>query len=187
MTTHDRSSRFETGLARREGAIVAVTGQSWVLGAALEVGRPFPFMPSSSKFDADSGTGPSRLAGSDTRSAQSEARRRMLDGMLYRPYAPTSPLSDFVEDFWLYDDYTPRHLKERILPSGTVELAINLRDDELSIYDRMRLGVCERFSGAIVSGTYDRFVVIDTAEEASLLGAHFQTRRRLPLVRPAGE
>ena len=35
---------------------------------------------------------------------------------------------------------------------GTVELVINLRDDKLRIYDRGRLGVCERFSGAIVSG-----------------------------------
>ena len=28
--------------------------------------------------------------------------------------------------------------KERILPSGTVQLVINLRDDELRIYDRAR-------------------------------------------------
>jgi hypothetical protein len=93
-----------------------------------------------------------------------------LDGMLYRSYGPASPLSDFIEDVWLYDDYTPTHLRERILPSGTIELVINLRDDELRTYDRVRPGVCERFSGVIVSGTYSRFFVIDTAEEASLLG-----------------
>src|SRR5262249_26814154 len=105
---------------------------------------------------------------------------RMLDGMLFRSYVPASPLSAFVEDFWLYDDYRPRHLRERILPSGTVELVINLRDDELRIYDRVRPGVCERFSGAIVSGTYDRFFVIDTAEEASLLGVHFRPGGAFP-------
>jgi AraC-like DNA-binding protein len=86
----------------------------------------------------------------------------------------------FIEDFWLYDDYEPRHLKERILPSGTVELVINLRDNELRVYDRVRPGVCERFSGAIVSGTYDRFFVIDTAEEASLLGVHFRPGGAFP-------
>jgi len=94
--------------------------------------------------------------------------------MLLRSYVPASPLCDFVDDFWLYDGYRPRHLKERILPSGTVEMVINLRDDELRIYDRVRPGDCERFSGSIVSGTYDRFFVIDTAEEASLLGVHFR-------------
>jgi len=32
----------------------------------------------------------------------------------------------------------------------------------LRVYDRVRPGLCERFSGAIVSGTYDGFFVIDT-------------------------
>src|SRR5262245_18131538 len=112
----------------------------------------------------------------------------MLDGMLFRSYVPASPLSAFAEDFWLYDAYRPRHLRERILPSGTVELVINLRDDELRIYDRVRPGVCERFSGAVVSGTYDRFFVIDTAEEASLLGVHFRPGGAFPFFGlPVGE
>jgi hypothetical protein len=77
--------------------------------------------------------------------------------MVHRSCQPFSPLSDLVEDFWLYADYTPRHLNERILPSGTAELVLNLRDDERRIYDRVRPGRCERerFSGAIVSGPYD--------------------------------
>jgi hypothetical protein len=104
----------------------------------------------------------------------------MLGGMLFRSYAPTPPLADFVQDFWLYDDYRPRHLRERILPSGAIELVINLRDNELRIYDRARPDVCERFSGAVVSGTYDRFFVIDTAEEASLLGVHFRPGGAFP-------
>jgi hypothetical protein len=44
--------------------------------------------------------------------------------MLYRSYRPSSPLADLIEDFWLYAEYTPPHLKERILPSGTVELVL---------------------------------------------------------------
>jgi hypothetical protein len=28
--------------------------------------------------------------------------------MLHRAYSPASPLSDFVEDVWLYDGYKPR-------------------------------------------------------------------------------
>jgi AraC-like DNA-binding protein len=106
--------------------------------------------------------------------------RRKLNVMLNRSYTPAAPLADFIEDLWLYDDYTPTHLKERILPSGTVELVINLRDDELRIYDRVRAGLCERFSGAIVSGTYDRFFGIDTAEETSLLGVHFRPGGAFP-------
>ena len=64
--------------------------------------------------------------------------------MLRLSYAPVSPLLDFVEDFWLYDGYTQPHFKERILPSGTIELVINLRDDELRIYDAAQPGQPDR-------------------------------------------
>src|SRR5207253_6840162 len=59
-----------------------------------------------------------------------------------------------------------------------------LRDKDMRIYDRGRTGVCERFSGAIVSGTYGRFLVIDTAEEASLLGVHFKAGGAFPFFGP---
>jgi hypothetical protein len=71
--------------------------------------------------------------------------------MLYS-YIPAAPLSEFVEDLWLGDDYAPPHIKERIVPSGTIELVISLRDDELRIYDAERPNRCERFAGALVSG-----------------------------------
>jgi hypothetical protein len=47
-------------------------------------------------------------------------------------------LRGFVRDFWLYDGYAAQHLRERILPSGTIELVINLREDELRIYNAAR-------------------------------------------------
>jgi hypothetical protein len=39
--------------------------------------------------------------------------------MLFRSYKPCAPLSDFVDNFWLYDGYESPHFTERILPSGT--------------------------------------------------------------------
>jgi hypothetical protein len=108
--------------------------------------------------------------------------------MVFRSYVPARPLGDFIDDFWLYDDYAPPHFKERILPSGTTELVINLRDDEFRIYDRERPGRCERFSGAIVSGTYGGFFVIDTLEETSLIGMHFKPGGAFPFTGlPASE
>jgi len=64
----------------------------------------------------------------------------MLDRMLHRSYVPAPRLFDFVEDFWLCDDYKPRRLRKRILPSGATELVINVRDEELRIYDRVHPG-----------------------------------------------
>jgi AraC-like DNA-binding protein len=108
--------------------------------------------------------------------------------MLHLYHTPVTPLLDFVDDFWLYDGYTQPHFKERILPSGTIELVINLRDDELRIYDVAQPGRCDRFSGALVSGAYGGFFVIDTAEEVSIMGVHFKPGGAfLFLGLPAGE
>jgi hypothetical protein len=49
--------------------------------------------------------------------------------MPFCSWAPASPLGDFIENFWLYHGDRPAHLKERIVPSGTTELVINLRAD----------------------------------------------------------
>jgi AraC-like DNA-binding protein len=108
--------------------------------------------------------------------------------MLHLSYAPAPPLLDFVEDIWLYDGYTPPHSRERILPSGTIELVVNLREDELRIYGAAQPERCSRFSGALVSGAYGGFFVSDSAEEASIMGVHFRPGGAFPFLGlPAGE
>ena len=94
--------------------------------------------------------------------------------MLVRAYLPRCPLGDYVEDFWLYEGYAGAHLRERILPSGTVEIVFNLREDELRIYGPANINQCRRFSGAVVSGPYAGAFASDTAEEANIMGVHFK-------------
>jgi AraC-like DNA-binding protein len=92
--------------------------------------------------------------------------------MQYRAYRPGPPLADFVEYLWALRD-VPAHSTERIVPSGTLELVVNLHEDALRIYDpddrRWR-----RYSGAVVSGAYRRFFVIDARDHASIVGVHFR-------------
>ena len=102
--------------------------------------------------------------------------------MLFRSYKPAPPLSDFIENFWVYDGYESPHLKERIFPSGTFELVFNLRDDELRIYKAADPDRCTYFSGAIVSGPYHGFFVTDTREEASVMGVHFKPGGAFPFL-----
>jgi AraC-like DNA-binding protein len=89
--------------------------------------------------------------------------------MLFHSETPAPPLATFVDYLWLYSD-APRHPRERILPSGTFELVFNLRDDEFRIQDPA--GGYRRFSGAMVSGPYARFFVIDATQQASIIGVH---------------
>src|SRR5262245_55927140 len=94
--------------------------------------------------------------------------------MIARRYVPRPGLSEFVEDFWLYDGYVSAHDRERILPSGTFELVLNLRENELRIYDSVRPGDCRRLSGAVVSGPYAGYFGSDAVEEVALMGVHFR-------------
>jgi AraC-like DNA-binding protein len=106
--------------------------------------------------------------------------------MLYKTRVPGPPLSAFVDYLWSLQD-APGHAMERIVPSGTLELVVNLHEDELRIYD-CDAGSCRRHAGASVSGAYRQFFVIDTREHASIVGAHFRPgRARAILGVPPGE
>ena len=102
--------------------------------------------------------------------------------VLFRSHKPGPPLSDFIDNFWLYNGYASPHLRERIFPSGTFELVFNLRQNELRIYRGNQSGRVSRFSGAIVSGPYAGFFGSDTAEEASVMGVHFKPGGAFPFL-----
>lgn len=93
--------------------------------------------------------------------------------MHYVVQRPSPPLSRDVEHLWALSD-APRHERERILPSGTVELVVNLEEDEFRIYHPPATTAPRRFRGAIVSGCYGVPFEIDTREHASVVGVHFR-------------
>lgn len=106
--------------------------------------------------------------------------------MFLRTHQPRPPLDEYVDRFWLCSD-TPAHARERILPSGTIELVINLCDDEIRIYDSAQPDVCRRYSGAVVSGPYRSFLLIDPLQYASILGVHFRPGGAAPLLSVAAD
>jgi AraC-like DNA-binding protein len=101
--------------------------------------------------------------------------------MLYLTHTPGPPLNNFVELFWFYDGFPKRpHKKERLMPDGSVELVINLNEDESRIYDREHLDKCDRLPGTLVCGPHSGFFVIDTAEQDSVMGIHFKPGGAFP-------
>ena len=101
--------------------------------------------------------------------------------MLFSSYRPGAPLDDFVDSFWIAANaQAPR--KERILPSGTFELVVNLRDDEIRVYDPARLERCRRLSGAVLSGPYSRAFACDASQHAAMFGVHFKPGGAFPFL-----
>jgi len=89
--------------------------------------------------------------------------------VLYLTHSPGPPLSEFIDCFWLLAGAQTSR-KEWILPSGTIELVVNLRENEMRIHDPAQPGRYKRFSGAILSGTYSRVFVCDAIQHESILG-----------------
>lgn len=91
-----------------------------------------------------------------------------MTAMRYRVYRPRAPLSACVDYFWSMSE-APPHASERVVPSGTMELVINLTDHQLAI-----AGSSPRVPGAIVSGCYSSPFAVDTRLHAALVGVHFK-------------
>ena len=92
--------------------------------------------------------------------------------MRYGIYRPGPPLDRCVDYLWSLSD-VPAHQRERIVPSGTIELVINLVEDEFRIARSATTDSLRRFPGAIVSGCYGTPFEIDTRVHASVIGVHF--------------
>ena len=95
--------------------------------------------------------------------------------------APVAPLAPFIECLWSLAD-TPVHAQERVVPSGTFELVINLEENAFRIHDSRQGGRSATFSGAMVSGAYSRPFVIDTRAHASIVGVHFKPGGARPFL-----
>ncbi len=103
-------------------------------------------------------------------------------------YRPKPPLSEFIDNLWLYEGDAAEPKIERILPTGTLELAINLRENNLGFCDAEHPENCARFSGAVVSGAHGRGFAPDPAEKVFIIGVHFKPGGAFPFLGlPAGE
>jgi AraC-like DNA-binding protein len=89
---------------------------------------------------------------------------------LVRPPAAAA-LRPFVSSLGLFEGEL-RPARERILPTGNVDLMVNLHEDELRTYGNR--GEVHRTRGAALSGPYARHTVIDTAEQRHILWVGFR-------------
>jgi AraC-like DNA-binding protein len=105
---------------------------------------------------------------------ESLGHRVETTAMRYRVRRPGPPLSGFIDYLWSLNDAS-EHARERIIPSGTIELVINLAQDEFRNYGSSATAdPLRRLPGAIVSGCYGAPFEIDTRVHAAVVGVHFK-------------
>jgi AraC-like DNA-binding protein len=103
-------------------------------------------------------------------------------------HKPGPPLSNFVENLWLFEGSGAGSAPDRILPTGTLELAINLRKNELKFHDVDHPENASRFSGAVLSGAHGHGFAPGDTEEVVIIGVHSKPGGAYPFLgQPAGE
>jgi AraC-like DNA-binding protein len=118
------------------------------------------------------GTAHARLA-SQRRASEALTMPSRAGATFFR-HVPLPPLSHVVESIW-YGENMPAHDLERLLPTGEVDLIIEVRDGQLRRYELDALDNPRRFVGPIISGAHSKPYVIHTAQQASLLGVRFKS------------
>src|SRR4029077_18522499 len=94
--------------------------------------------------------------------------------MIVATHVPRPPLNQFVELLWFHEGLNCDHRLERVLPDGSMELIINLRDEARHVFDRVTHRPQQSYRGSWLSGPHSQFIIIDTAPNASMMGAHFR-------------
>ncbi len=108
--------------------------------------------------------------------------------MTVRFRRPGALLGEFVDCFWYMDGYAAAHSRERALPTGTVELVVDLRDERMRIFknDEDRAG--QEFGGSLICGPQSGYFVLDTSQASAVAGVHFKPGGAAPFLgMPAGE
>ena len=94
--------------------------------------------------------------------------------MIIATHVPRPPLNQFVERLWFHEGLNCNHRLERVLPDGSMELIINLRDEDRHVFDPVTHRPRQAYHRSWLSGPHSEFIVIDTAPNASMIGVHFK-------------
>lgn len=93
---------------------------------------------------------------------------------------PQPPLSDFVDIIWYYEGQPVTHSRERLLPTGTIELILNLAEEQTRVYDQKLK--CQKHGAVIFCGIHTEYFVIDTDSQEKVLGVHFKPGGAWPFL-----
>ncbi|MDX1642378.1 MAG: helix-turn-helix transcriptional regulator, partial [Balneolaceae bacterium] len=84
-------------------------------------------------------------------------------------YIPKGQLSNYVKFIWCNENYVPEISTERVLPSGSSQLIINLHDNEFRHYygpDRRK----KTYEPIIITGIHSGHIFLDSQTRISTIG-----------------
>jgi AraC-like DNA-binding protein len=102
--------------------------------------------------------------------------------MILEIHVPGFPLSNFIESFVYYRDYSPAHTVDRFLPDGNVNVVIDLTDYPKFIYDNHTLKEIQACKKVWFSGIRNGFITIPSGRDSEMFILNFHKGRSYPFV-----
>jgi AraC-like DNA-binding protein len=107
---------------------------------------------------------------------------------VFQARRPRPPLDACVTVLWTVTATRGPRLLERVLPTGTAQIVINLAEDRTRAYDASRGFAVSENAGSLLCGPASRYGIIDTDEQRDIVGACVAPGGLPSIVRPqAGE
>lgn len=101
---------------------------------------------------------------------------------MLQTYQPTSHLAPFVHGFWRYKGSPVPYARERVLPSGALQIVFNLDHNKLSVFCNPGDQQAHNFTGALLCGPQTQPCAIPTAQQTNLLGIAFAVGGAFPFL-----
>lgn len=89
-------------------------------------------------------------------------------------YIPQAELSSYVKFIWYGDGYQPKSIKERILPAGSSQLIINLKDMRFRHFKGVDTDDMREFDRAVIAGVQTSPIFLDARTRISTMGVVFR-------------
>jgi AraC-like DNA-binding protein len=108
--------------------------------------------------------------------------------MIYKTYQPGSPLSQFIDFLWYWEEENPTESQSCILPIGSVELVVDLNEDNIPLFDLHHQTQCGSTKGVRICGVHSQGFIIIRNRNCSIMGVHFKPGGSAAFLKmPVGE
>ena len=94
--------------------------------------------------------------------------------MILEFHAPSGELAPYVQVMVYHEGYSPSHRIERFLPDGSVDLVIDLTDDDKYLFDNDSLAPTKACRASWVSGMRTGFISISAGDGSSMMVVNFR-------------
>lgn len=104
--------------------------------------------------------------------------------MVFSTHIPAPPLSRFVELICYFSAPPPVHRYERVLPSGRIQLILNLQEDAIPVFDGLNSETRRTMPGMLIAGPTAKCGLIATECLQSIMSVVFHPGGAFPFLQP---